>query len=183
MWKRVSLRIHYLPQSITLSNDSTFTTFISFLFELFPFFCTLRRPFSTHCMQPPFTRTETFRFSQILSTHDYDFTYFRACSDIVVALIFLLSHRLDTSKHFLANFLVISNHMWHLNFTDYFGNKGFTWDSNNGLQTLLNKSFPFSDSLVTLHSDTYHTCKRCASPTPLEKKSLGTTSLRACAFL
>ena len=49
---------------------------------------------------------------------------------------------LDASRHFLANFLVILNHILHLNFTDCFGEEGLALDSNNsnnpinGLQTL-----------------------------------------------
>ena len=52
------------------------------------------------------------------------------------AFIFLLSHRLDASWHFLANFLVILDHILLLNFTDGFGGEGLAWDSNNGLQIL-----------------------------------------------
>ena len=33
---------------------------------------------------------------------------------------FLLCHRLDASRHFLANLLAISNHVWHLNVADCF---------------------------------------------------------------
>ena len=49
----------------------------------------------------------------------------------IQALIFLLSHWLDASRHFLANFLVILNCIWHLNFTDFFRSESFALDSNN----------------------------------------------------
>ena len=40
-----------------------------------------------------------------------------------------------STKHFLANFLAILDHIWHLNFTDSFGG-GLALDFNNGLQIL-----------------------------------------------
>ena len=49
---------------------------------------------------------------------------------------FLLSLKLDASRHFLANILLILDHILHLNFTDCFGGKGFALDANNGSQTL-----------------------------------------------
>ena len=67
----------------------------------------------------------------------------------IQALIFLLSHRLDASRHFLANFSVILDHIWHLNFTDCFGGKSFTLDSDNGLHTNPLQIFPFPLSLGT----------------------------------
>ena len=60
--------------------------------------------------------------------------------DVSRHLFCLLGRRLDTSWHFLANFLVISNRLWHLNFTDCFGGKVFDLDLNNGLQ-ILSKPF------------------------------------------
>ena len=54
----------------------------------------------------------------------------------IQALIFLLSSKLDASWYFLANFLVILNRILHLNFTDGFGEKSLTLDSDNGLQIL-----------------------------------------------
>ena len=41
--------------------------------------------------------------------------------------------RLDTSRHFLANFLEISDHILHLKFTDWLKGKGFSLDPKNGL--------------------------------------------------
>ena len=46
---------------------------------------------------------------------------------------------LDASRHFLVNFLVIFDYIWHLDFTDCFGDKGFALYFNNSLQTF---SFP-----------------------------------------
>ena len=65
---------------------------------------------------------------------------------------FLLSHRLDASRHVLANLLVISDDIWHLNFTDCFGDKGFALGLNNGLQTLSKSIFPFPLLLGTLYT-------------------------------
>ena len=103
----------------------------------------------------------------------------------ICALIFLLSHRLDASRQFFANFLVISNYIRHLNFTGCFRGKGLALDLNNDLQT-----FPFLLSLGTLHSDAYRACKLCISSMALVKNSLGTfyftttslspTSLNSC---
>ena len=50
---------------------------------------------------------------------------------------------------FLEKFVVIFDHIWHLNFTDCFEGEGFVLDLNNGLQTL-SKLFLFSLSLGTL---------------------------------
>ena len=66
------------------------------------------------------------------------------CSDVVEArhiqaLIFLLSHRLGTSRHFSANSLVISDHIRLLNPTDCFGSECFALDANNRLYY---RSFP-----------------------------------------
>ena len=41
-----------------------------------------------------------------------------------------------STKHFLANFLVILDHILYLNFTDCIGEEGLALDYNNGLQTL-----------------------------------------------
>ena len=60
------------------------------------------------------------------------------------------------ARYLLANFLVISDYIWHLNFTDCFGGEGLALDANNGLQTL----FKYSFSLVTSHSDAFHQQKR-----------------------
>ena len=49
---------------------------------------------------------------------------------------------LAASRHFLATFLVILDQIWHLNFTDCFGGKGFALDSNNDLQTLSKHFLP-----------------------------------------
>ena len=73
--------------------------------------------------------------------------------------LFLLSHMLDASLHFLADFLVISAHILHLNFTDFFEDKGYALDPNNSLQTL-SIPFPFPLPLGTLHQDAHRTCKR-----------------------
>ena len=82
----------------------------------------------------------------------------------------MLSHRLDASRHFLANFLVISGRILNLNFTNYFGGKGFALDPNKGLQTLT-KSFPFPFSLGTLHLNMYCSCKRCITNAFSEEES------------
>ena len=60
----------------------------------------------------------------------------RLCQEHLGTFIFLLRKRLDASRHFLANFLVISDHIWHKNFTDCFGGRGFALDLKNGLETL-----------------------------------------------
>ena len=66
------------------------------------------------------------------------------------------------SRHILANFLVISAYILHLNFSDCFEGKGLALDPNNGLQTLsIPVSFPLP--LGTLHLDAYYTCKRCVT--------------------
>ena len=44
---------------------------------------------------------------------------------LIQALIFLLRQRLDASRHFLANFLVILDDILHLNFTDCFWRQRF----------------------------------------------------------
>ena len=73
-------------------------------------------------------------------------------SDVVEAQV-----RLDASRQFLANFLVILNHIEHLNFTDCFGGVGFALDLNNDLQTLSKLFFFFPHQvLYTL----YHQCSQ-----------------------
>ena len=68
----------------------------------------------------------------------------------IQALLFLLSRRLDTSRHSLVNFLVISGHIWHLNFTDCFGG-GFALDFKNDLHCKLSpNSFSFPIIYFTL---------------------------------
>ena len=52
----------------------------------------------------------------------------------IQALIFVLSHRLDSSRHFSANFFVISNRIRLLNSTDCFRGECFALDSNNSVQ-------------------------------------------------
>ena len=47
---------------------------------------------------------------------------------------FLLNHRLDASRHFLADLLAIWDYILHLNFTDCFAVKGLALDFNIGLQ-------------------------------------------------
>ena len=54
----------------------------------------------------------------------------------IQALVFLVSHRLDTSRHLVAIFLVTLDHIQHLSFTECFGGKCFVFDFNNGSQTL-----------------------------------------------
>ena len=70
-------------------------------------------------------------------------------NDVVEArhLIFLC-HRLDASRHLLANLLAISNYIRLSNFTDCFGGEGLALDPNNGLQAIPK---PFLPSLGTLH--------------------------------
>ena len=53
----------------------------------------------------------------------------------IQALIFLFRHRLDASRHFLASFSVISDHVLQLNFADFLGGKGFALAPKKGLQT------------------------------------------------
>ena len=88
----------------------------------------------------------------------------------IQALPFLLSHKLDASRHFLANFFAVSNHFWHLNFTDCLGGEGFALDSNYTLQAL-SKPFLFLSQYVP---QTRITLAQAVSPTPPAKKSLGT---------
>ena len=67
-------------------------------------------------------------------------------------LIFLLSHRLDASRHFLAIFIVIFDHIGHLNFTDGFEGEGFALEPNSRLTNSF-QTFPFPLPFGTLHSD------------------------------
>ena len=83
----------------------------------------------------------------------------------IQALIFLLSHRLEPSRHFLANFLVISDHIWHLNITDCFRGKGLAFDLNNSLQTL------FKPSLFLSHQVPY-TQTRLTNTSNQQKKPM-----------
>ena len=61
---------------------------------------------------------------------------------------------MHASRYCLANFLVLSNHILHLNFTYCFGSENFSLASNRSLQTL-SKPSNFSPSLETLHLDVY----------------------------
>ena len=47
------------------------------------------------------------------------------CGQRHLGTYFLVSHKLDAFRHLFANFLVISGHIWHLNFTHCFGEKRF----------------------------------------------------------
>ena len=58
------------------------------------------------------------------------------CGQTHLGTCFVISHRLDTSRHFLANLFVILDQISHLNYTDCFGDKDFALDSNDNLQTL-----------------------------------------------
>ena len=49
---------------------------------------------------------------------------------------------LDASRHVLANFLEILDHILYLNFTDCFGGEGSALDLDNDLQ-ILSKPFLF----------------------------------------
>ena len=79
-------------------------------------------------------------------------------------LFFLLCHRLDASRHFLANFLVISNHIRHLSFTDCFEGEGLASDPNNCLQTLSKpflafpRKLPYTRTGIALANAVYHQC-------------------------
>ena len=116
----------------------------------------------------------------ILGSNKFHMTCEQWCSggyerlDASRHLFFLSCHRLDVSRHFLANFLVISDYIRLLNSTDCFGGKDFALDPNNSLQTL-SKLFPFALSLGTLHSSVYRTYMGCISPMSPVKKSLGTS--------
>ena len=81
-----------------------------------------------------------------------------------ISSYFILSYRLDASKHFLENFLVISDRFWHKNFTDCFGGESFALDSNDGLQ-IFTKPFlffshqvPNTRTCITLANAVYHQC-------------------------
>ena len=63
----------------------------------------------------------------IFSTKSSDVVEARRGNTHLGTYFLLLSHRLDASRHFLAYFLVISDHVWHLNFTDCFGGKRFSF--------------------------------------------------------
>ena len=78
--------------------------------------------------------------------------------------MFLLSHRLETSRRLLANFLVILDDILHLNFTDCFGGEGLALDSDNSLQILskpflsLSHYIPCTRTRITPANTVYHQC-------------------------
>ena len=78
-------------------------------------------------------------------------TYFSTQSQArrIQALIFLLSHRLDASRHFSANFLIISDYIRLLNSTDCFGDECFALNPNNSLQ-IISKPLVFLSYWVSL---------------------------------
>ena len=90
---------------------------------------------------------------------------------------FLISYRLDASRHFLAHLFAILNHFWHLNFTDCLGSECFALEFNNSLQAL-SKPFLFLSQYVP-HTLMHITLAKVVSPTPPAKKSLGTFSIYA----
>ena len=61
----------------------------------------------------------------------------------IQALFFLVSHRLDATRHFVAIFLVTLDHIQHLSFTECCEGKGYVFDSSNGLKTLSKTFFVF----------------------------------------
>ena len=74
----------------------------------------------------------------------------------IQALIFLLGHRLDASRHFFANLLVILHHVC-------FQGKGFALDPNNGLQTFskpfllaLSRQASYTQTRIALANAEYH---------------------------
>ena len=85
------------------------------------------------------------------------------------ALNFLLSRRLNASRHFLANFLVVVDYFLHLNFTDCFGGKGLALDSNNDLQILfkplllLSHQVSYIRMCIAPANAVYHQCLQCRS--------------------
>ena len=85
----------------------------------------------------------------------------------IQALIFLLIHKLDASRHFLANFLVILDHIIHLKFTDCFAGKGLALDSNNDLQILSKPLLFLSQQVPYTRTDIanaiYSQCLQCIS--------------------
>ena len=91
----------------------------------------------------------------------------------IQALIFLLSHRLDTSRHFSANFLVILDHIRLLSSTDCFGGKCFALNPNNSLQILskplvfLSYQVFFTRTHIALANAVYHQCLQRRRPQAL----------------
>ena len=83
---------------------------------------------------------------------------------IIQVPISLLSHRLNASKHFSANLLVIQNYIRLLNPTDCFGGEFFALDPNNNLQILskpflfLSHQVVFTRTHIPLANALYHQC-------------------------
>ena len=112
--------------------------------------------------------TLTKRYTSTVNVVIYTVMQWRlGAARCIQALIFLFSHRLDASRHFLANFLVIFDHIRHLSFTECFGGKGVALDYNNDLQTLSNFSFFSFIRYLTLghvSQTLYHQCSQRIKP-------------------
>ena len=80
-------------------------------------------------------------------------------------LFFLLSYRLDASRHFLANFLVTLDYIYILTSTDCLGAEGFALDPSIVYELSPNFSFFSRNKYLKLGS---------VSPMHSAKKSLGT---------